>query len=186
MKLGRLLASVVHVEINGVPSIPDTLYGLDCGVPNWQDITGTPDYIGMCGWNLFAAYPVPDGTYSATFDVVRRTPVPTVDTNYVQIGEDQLDAILEYAVHLALFKCGGMEFAATQRLASEFLIQSMTYNNRLSASARYIITPKESGQREKAYRKRRDQSDGLGALPSVTEAQSFVATNAPSKIRNNA
>lgn len=188
VQLTRLLSCVVNCELNGSPTIPDTLYGLDCGVPNWQDITGTPNYIGLCGWNLFAAYPVPDSlaSYSATFDVVRKTPIPTLGGDYVQISEDLIDAVLEYAVHLALFKVGGYEWMSTFKLADEFLLQAITYNQRLSASARYIITSKESSQREKAYRQRRSQSDGLGSMPSIQEAQSFVKTNSPSRVKNNA
>ncbi len=188
VQLAQLLSAVVNSEIEGVPTIPDTIYGLDAGVPDWQNIEGAPNYLGLAGWNLMAVYPVPPtgSTFSATLDVVRKAPIPDLDADYVQIGQEQLDSLVEYAVHLALFKCGGMEFAVTQRLADEFMLQAMTYNQRLSASARYVIAPKESSQREKAYRARRSQSEGLGALPSVQEAQSFSKTNAPTRIRNNA
>lgn len=188
VELARLLSSIVHCELNGVSTIPDTLYSLDCGVPNWQDQTGVPNYIAMAGWNMFGVYPVPDSltAYSATFDVVKKTPIPTADGDYVQISQDLIDAVLEYAVHLALFKVGGYEWASTFKLADEFLLQAITYNQRLSASARYIITPKESGQREKAYRARRQQSDALGAASSVQEAQSFVKARVPTRIKNNA
>jgi hypothetical protein len=183
VQLTRLLSSVIHAEINGLTVIPDTLANLDAAVPDWQNASGSPSHLALAGWNMLACYPVPDGTYSATLDVVRRTPIPANDSVQIQIGREQIDAILDYAEHLALFKCGGYEFEVTSRQAQNFLVQSVTFNQRLSASAKYIFAPKERGQHEKSYRPRREQAEGLGAVPSVEEARSFVPSNAPVRMK---
>ena len=185
VQLARMLPLVVNAEIQGASTIPTTLADLDNAVPNWQNVTGTPSYLALAGWNLLAVYPVADGSgpYSATVDVVRKAPIPTVNSPDVQLGREQLDMILDYAEHLALFKVGGYEFAVTARQADNFLVQSITYNQRLAASARYIIAPKRSSQREKEFVPRRSQSDGLGAMPSIQEAQSFVTANVPERLR---
>lgn len=184
VQLARLLSCVVNIEISGVSKIPETLYGLDAGVPNWQNTSGTTTVIGLAGWNLIGAYPVPNATATVTFDVVRKAPVPTSGATAVQIGQEQLDMLVEYAVNLALFKVGGYELSATQKMADDFLIQAMTYNQRLAASARYIVVAKEASQREKDYRARLQKAEALGALPSAQDAQSFQKPAAPSRIRN--
>lgn len=185
VQLARLMSCIVSAEINGVPTIPDTLYNLDAGVNDWQNNAGTPDLLAVAGLNLVSLYKVPDGVYSVTLDVVRKAPIPTTDATHVQVGREQLDTILDYAEHLALFKIAGSEFNASQAQADRFLLQSITYNQRLSASARYVIAAGATSQREKSYRPRRSQSDGLGAQPSVQESQSFVPGNAPVRMRRS-
>ena len=183
VQLARLLACVVNAEIQGVSSIPTSLYDLDAGVADFQNYTGTPNYPALAGWNMLAISPVPDGVYSITLDVIKNAPVPSAGGDQVQIGREQLDMILDYAEHLALFKVGGYEFAATQRQADNFLLQSITYNQRLSATAKYIFAAKKDSQREKDMRPRRQQSDGLGAMPAVQEASSFVKARVPVRLK---
>lgn len=168
IQLVRMMPFVIHTEINGVPHLPSTLWEVDHYRPNWQNkrgaLTSPQAMLAIEGSNLLWTFPVPDNTYAITLDVVRRTPVPVLDADQIQIGREQLDMILDYAEHLALFKVGGAEFDATQRQAQNFLLQSVTYNQRLSAAARYVIVPKESSQREKQSNPRRKEAIGLGTL----------------------
>ncbi len=136
----------------------------------WQNILGTPTDIAIEGTNLVWLYPVPNDVLSLTFDVVRRTPIPLNDNDLVQIGREQLDMLIDYAEHLALFKVGGAEWMVTQRQADNFLQQSISYNRRISAAARYVITAKDQSQREQSVRPRELVADGLGALPSTQGA----------------
>lgn len=184
VQLTRLLSLVVHSELNGVSTIPDTLFSLDAAVENWQNQTGPPSCLILCGWNLAALYPVPDSSinYSVTLDVIQKAPIPTLNSDFIQLGREQLDSILDYATHLALFKISGPEFTSSQQQADQFLKQCITYNQRLSASARYIITPKESSQRQKDYHPRRSQSESIGTAPSIEQPQSFIAGNAPARL----
>jgi hypothetical protein len=158
---------------------------LDAGAVDWQNGTGTPSYLALAGWSMAALYPVPDAlaSYSLTLDVVRKAPLPVNDAAYVQVGREQIDMILDYAEHLALFKVAGAEWQVTQRQADNFLLQALTYNQRLAASARYVIAPKEDSQRDKFRHPRRQQADGLGALPSIQEKQGYVAGNAPVRLK---
>ena len=184
VELARMLAMVVHAQLNGLPTIPGTLEGLDAGAPNWQDGSGKPTMLALAGWNMMGVYPVADtqGPYSAIFDVVRKAPIPARDVDFVQIGREQVDMIIDYAEHVAMFKVGGAEWMATTQQANNFLLQAVTYNQRLGAAAQYVVIPKDSSQREKDYRPRREQADGLGALPSVTQPQSFVSANMPVRL----
>lgn len=173
VQLARLLPVVLHAEINGVPLIPSTLQEMDASIPNWQNITASgsnpvQDLI-LAAPNLIALSAVPDGVYSVTLDVVRRAPMPANDAAQVQLGREQLDMILDYAEHLAMFKVGGAEWRATERQANNFLLQSVTYNQRLSASARAVFSASEQSERQKQGIPRRVQSwlkqtFGAGAL----------------------
>ena len=162
--LGRLLPVVVHAEINGVPTIPCVLQELESSTPNWENGTSTPADVALAAPNMIAVNPVPDGVYSVVLDVVRRTPTPSIDLDQVQVGREQLEAILDYAEHLALFKVHGAEWMSTRPQAENFLKQAVTYNQRLSASARAALPASMQSEREKAVRPRRVEAPGLGAM----------------------
>lgn len=167
--MARLLPVVIHAELNGVPLLPCTLQELDASEPNWQNVTASSSNavtdVVLASPNLIGLSAVPDTAYSVTLDVVRRAPIPASDYAYVQIGREQMDMILDYAEHLALFKVGGAEWHATERQASNFLIQSLTYNQRLSAAARSALSAAMQSQRQKQGVPRRlDQGQGIGTM----------------------
>lgn len=178
--LARTLPVVIHAELNGVPLIPSTLQEMDAATPGWQNITAGPanpvqDVI-LAAPNLIAVSAIPDQQYSITFDVVRKTPV-YADTDPIQLGREQLNIILDYAEHLALFKVGGAEWHATERQANNFLLQSITYNQRISAAARAVFSATEQSERQKQGVPRRVESwlkktFGTGALKVGDDAGS--------------
>jgi hypothetical protein len=123
-----------------------------------------PIDIALTASNLIALNPVPDGAYSVTMDVVNVN-IPQGDGDQIQLGREQIDMIIDYAEHLALFKVGGAEWHATERQAKNFLIQCITYNQRLSASARASAIASMESYREKMERPRRLMTgSSLGAL----------------------
>ncbi|HZM78501.1 MAG TPA: hypothetical protein VFC19_22470 [Candidatus Limnocylindrales bacterium] len=164
--LARLTPTVLHAELNGLPLIPTSLYELDTAEPNWENEVGVPETIATPGSNILALHPIPDGLYSVTLDVVRRAPVPMIDADTIPVGREQLDAIVDYAEHLALFKSAGAEFMATEKQASNFLRQAVGYNQRIAAQARYVFTARDHSQKEASQRLRRHPGVGLGAAPS--------------------
>lgn len=133
----RTMPMVVGCEVNGVPVLTAPLASLD-GTPNWQTTTGTPRVVALSG-NILAVYPVlpNDGSAgSVTLDVMRNAPIPATDGEYVQLGREQLDAVLGYAEHLALFKQGGANFYFATRLYNDFIGAATVYNERLAAISR--------------------------------------------------
>src|SRR3990167_8647027 len=120
--MGRYLPCVIHAEMQGVSTIPVSLQELDSSEPNWMNSSKEPSDVALAGWNIMAVNPVPDanGPYSVTLDVVRNAPVPSTDSTQVQLGREQLDMILDYAEHLAMFKVGGAEWRATELQARNF------------------------------------------------------------------
>jgi hypothetical protein len=168
VQLARNLPVVLNAELNGVPLIPATLQELDSSTPNWQNIQGTPEDVILAAPNLIGLSKVPDGIYSVTLDVVRRTPMPTGDGAYIQIGREQVDMVLDYAEHLALFKVSGQEWQRTLVQANNFLVQALTFNQRLGATARTIVASAGQSQKQKADLPRRSEStQGAGAMKGV-------------------
>ena len=132
---------VLHADVAGTPIIPDILANQDAAEPGWEGAsTGTPTSMSIAGPNLVAFNPVPSSTVSITLDVVQKAQIPTADGNNTQIGQEQLDGIIDYAEHLASFKIGGAEFKATQRQAENFIKVALQFNRRLGADARLLET----------------------------------------------
>jgi hypothetical protein len=155
--LARMFSSVVVAYINGVETYPETVASLDAYRASWQNGSGKPDTLAMMSWNLMATSPVPDtGPYSIGLDVVRNCPVPVLDTDNVQLGREDLDAILDYAQHLAAFKQGGEEFQGSIQKYKNFVHLAQVRNERLKAAIpfyeplqdRTTIQERESPRRE--------------------------------------
>ena len=172
VQLARLLPVVIHAQFNNTVSatttipatglIPATLQELESSTPNWQNTIGPPEDIILAAPNLIGFNPRVDDAYSISLDVVRKTPMPTSDSYQIQIGREQLDTIIDYAEHLALFKVGGQEWHATERQADNFLIQSITYNQRISAAAHAVFSASEQSQRQKQQTVRRLDTSAYG------------------------
>jgi hypothetical protein len=82
--------------------------------------------------------PDSNGPYSVTASVLQNMPLPTNDSDNVQIGRDDVNAVLDYAQHAAMFKCGGAEFEATFPLFQNFLRHCQIYNRKLQALSMYL------------------------------------------------
>jgi hypothetical protein len=120
-----------QVAINGVYITPQSISDLDSYKPGWQNVSGQPKQLAICGRNLVALSPVPDGSYSIQLDLIRNIPV----SSDVQVGKEDLDIILDYAFHLAMFKCQGLEFEGTYPHLNRFMKQAMLHNDKLKAEA---------------------------------------------------
>lgn len=93
--------------------------------PLWQSVNGAPDTLLTAGQNLVACVPPPDtpgpGAYGITLDVVAHMAVPTAGGDFLQILPDQLDTLLDYAQHLALFKEGPGVLEGSLALLDRFM-----------------------------------------------------------------
>lgn len=135
MRAPALLAA----RINDVPVSVDAIREGDTYRANWQSLAaGTPDSVLYAGLNQVALVPKPDvGPYSVTASVVANMPLPANDGANLQLGRDDVEAVLDYAQHIASFKCGGAEFAGTFPLLQSFLSHSMLFNSKLNAQSLY-------------------------------------------------
>lgn len=131
--------AVMSCRINNLPTPIDSAQNMDNFRSGWQaESAGTPNVIITAGLNLIGLAPKPDaGPYGITLSVVQNAPIPVNDVDLIQVGKDEYDAVLDYAVHLASFKMGGTEFLSTIPLFERFVKQASIYNSKLSEMGEY-------------------------------------------------
>ena len=137
IQIARIHTSVVNTLLNGVQVFTNALNSLDAFLPNWQnDANGPPVDAALASWNMFVVHPAPDsnGPYSVALDVVQNAPVPVLPGDFIQVGREELDVIVDYCVHLADFKEGGGEFLNTTGYYDNMLRLAGVYNERLHAA----------------------------------------------------
>jgi len=172
LELARLAPSAVNGLLSEIQTPLQSIFDFDTFDPLWQTASpgGSPNQIAMCGLNLLAVKPVPDSVapYSCTLDVVENAPVPAspsgavADAFEVQLGREELEAVLGYAQHVASFKMGGSDFQGTSDLFQAFVKSAATYNDRLTATSIYKDVMLDAAHVE-AERRPRRQSDAVGA-----------------------
>jgi len=150
VELARINPTVMLPQLGGVPLWAGSVYELDAFMNNWQSAPGAPQFLGLGGRTIAAVGPVPDGVYGMSVDVVSNIPVPASDADYLQVDEGNLDAVLDYAQHIALFKCGGSEFQTSMKLHQNFVAAASLENSRLRTSA-VFNTPMTSAARSQSY-----------------------------------
>lgn len=137
----KLNPSVLQVQINAVPIFAGSVQELDTYLPTWATPTPTPfsssTFAGMAGRNLLAIGPLLSVICAIDVDLVRNMPVPAIDGDFLQVGREEVDDILDYAQHIATFKSGGQEFLDTVPLRDSFLNKVLLKNSRLRAAAFY-------------------------------------------------
>jgi hypothetical protein len=132
LALVALQPQVLAAEINGVPIIPSSIADIDLGYssPHWQNTTGSPTDLGVLD-NFIALRPVPDGSYSVILGLVANADQPQSDSDYIQVGREDIDAILDGAQALAMFKTSGASYDS-KILAQQMLMAAVRYNSQLS------------------------------------------------------
>jgi hypothetical protein len=127
--------SFLWSTINGKRMTVSSLAQLSAQRPDWEGSSGTPKSIHMLNWNLFAVYPVPDAAYTIEVEVIKKAPVPTADGDFIQVGREHMQAIYDYAQHLAMLKCQGVEFTQTMPLFQSCLDQAKQHMAMLAGSS---------------------------------------------------
>jgi hypothetical protein len=127
--------SVLASDVNNITVGLGSVFDLDSYVPDWQNTLNRqqPTFVGMAGRNLACLGPLPDAVYGVGLWMVVNAPT----TGFIQVNRGSLDAILDYAQHIASFKMGGAEFDGTERLYQNLISSAKNENGRLSAVAFY-------------------------------------------------
>ncbi len=146
--------AIFQAQLQGQPVFVDSLAGFDAFNTGWQQTPGPPTAIAAAGLNLVALGPVPDsaGPYSVVIDVVRNAPLPVSDGDFVQVGREDIDAILGYAVHLAAFKQGASNVGDTIDLYTQFQRHAARFDARINAVSRFLPAVSSQSWKEKAAR----------------------------------
>ncbi len=146
----------------GMPVLPCAVRDADDFDSGWQARPpGLPDMCVVGGLDL-VGFPLanPSLNVSATAVVVANAPVPAVPTSEIQLGRDDLNAVLDYAQHLAMLKRGGAEFAGTVPLLQAFFARASRYNASLRALATKQRPMYDTSRLEDAREPVEDRSDG--------------------------
>ena len=130
----------IQWELQGIPVLPSGILESDVYDPDWHNSSDAPIELLTLGNNLVSTNPIADGIYAITVDAIVNAPVPTADADFLQIGRQDLTAILGYAEHIASFKLGTAEFMATMPLFEDFLRQAVAHNVRIRAINDYVLT----------------------------------------------
>lgn len=125
------------------PLEPTTTFDLDYARSNWEGQSttdtgapGTPAQWAPCGLNRFCIWPADDpGGYDLQIDGVGPAPIPAGDSSYVNLGQEEQAAIVDYALHYLTFKEGGPRFQGSQDAFQRFLTAAASRNARLNAAS---------------------------------------------------
>lgn len=137
VEIAKLHPSVLETQINSVPIESGSLFSLDAFLTNWQNAKEQPQFLGMAGRNLLGLGNTPDAVYGVGLDLVRNMPVPATGADFLQVGRDMVDPILDYAQHLASFKMAGADFSYTMKLYQNFIRAAGEQNSRIRQAAFY-------------------------------------------------
>lgn len=136
----RSAPALLGARINNVPVVVTSVTAGDYYNANWQGQTpGTPRALYYAGLNLIGLGPAPStSAYSVTANVVRNMVLPVLDSDFLQVGRDDLPAVLDESQHIGMFKCGGAEFSETFPLHGNFLRRCTLHNSKLNALSQYL------------------------------------------------
>ena len=163
------ITSGMRLRFNGLPLTCTSLDALDQGQPGWEsettasggNVPTTPQLWAPAGFTMIVIWPADHAGGNALWaDGIAQTPSLTTDGDYVDIGSEDLDAILNYAQHVATFKEGGQEFQATMGQMQGFLQAAGERNAMLKASAKYRKWAGLDDARDRNQRATSDQAVG--------------------------
>lgn len=137
----------MRVTLSGIPLTVTSLTELDLMQPNWRNETiatggivpTTPTLWAPVSLQRIAIWPAMASVVvnGLSVDGVSATPVLVDPADFVDLGQELLDDLLNYCLHLLAFKIGGPTFQATMPLYRQFLIAAAAENGRLKANQKF-------------------------------------------------
>jgi hypothetical protein len=139
MRLLTIAPALLGIRVNNLPLEIDAVTSADQYNPSWQGAAkGTPAQALVASLNLIALTPAADSTTrSVTATVIENAPVPSVPTDPINVTLDIYEALLDEAQHIATFKMGGAEFAATIPMHQRFLSLAALYASRIAEMGQF-------------------------------------------------
>lgn len=143
MQFAKDARSILRLLCNGVPLPIDSITSLDAAKPYWRNHTGKPRTAGVL-YDIVATSPgISDQTYGIAADVVQSAPLPTYNTglvtDYIQMGQEDLEYLTKYVVHYLSFKCGGNEFKSSMAEYDAYLQGISLQGGVNKAKIRYFV-----------------------------------------------
>jgi hypothetical protein len=142
--LGATLIYGARVKVGTMPLTVTSTLELDLGRPTWRsettasggDVATIPILWAPISIQRIAIWPqtAGAGVNNLIVDGVANTPVLVQDGDFLDLGEELLDPLLDYALHVAAFKEGGARWQATLPYFTAFLKLAAQENKLLKAS----------------------------------------------------
>ena len=151
---------LLKARITGVAVDTPSFASADRFSVGWQTDSAAFPQIIVAGVDLYAVSPVPTVATSVLLVVAANAPIPTSDAAFIQVPRDIMDALLDEAQHIAAFKLGGAEFAATMELHQSFLGTVERYNSRIRASGIFPTTLRPPSPKVESQQPRFDVPSG--------------------------
>lgn len=137
------MLSVMRMEFNEIPTNQVSLFEMDWGTPDWQvqkTSAAAPKVLnwfpsGLTEIGIHPADYVNDNDLG--FVGIANPPVLVNGTDKIDLGEEDLKAILDAAQNFALFKIGGGEFQTSMGLLKNFIATAAKRNSRIAATSFY-------------------------------------------------
>ena len=136
---------LLQASINGVMADTPSIYEKDVYSPEWQQGGMYPSLV-QAGIDYIA--PTPGYGQSVTMTLVGNAPLLDVTGTYVQVSRDDWSAVLGMAHHVASFKHGGVDFARTMTLATDFYRAAAAVNKRILSYGPMADLLRTEGQRQ--------------------------------------
>jgi hypothetical protein len=153
-------SALLAVRVNNVAVQIDSVRAADLFNVAWQgQVRSKPKNIYHAGLNLIATSPYPDIGYGITVTAVQNAPLPVNQMDFIQLGRDEMEAVLSYAQHIASFKMGGLEFSSTMPLFKKFLDQAQVYGLKLQEIAEFTQPLYNLSQLEENMNPRMSEAD---------------------------
>lgn len=115
-----------------------SLHQLDELNPAWQaDTAGTLTKVATVGLDNIALNPTLAADTTVIFEIIRKAPILTADDDYVQMGEEDIIAIIDYAHFVCALKEGTSELQTAYPNFQRFLAHAASYNSRLAKLSVY-------------------------------------------------
>jgi hypothetical protein len=141
------LSQATRVLWNAIPLEKCSQADLDYGFPNWRGTTtatlfapARPVYWAPVSLNLLVIYPADAGlNFLNTLEVagVIQTPLLVAAGDFVDLGQEELDVLLGYALHVLSLKVGGQRLVDSYAGWLAFLKAAAAENRQFAASTFY-------------------------------------------------
>lgn len=133
IKLARITNYLRIGYRSSVPSFIDSMQEQDTANPGWVSAApGAPESLTTAR-NILGVNPTPDDVYSLSFQVLPKFPVPVLGTDIIQIGQEWIDIILDYAQHLANLKESANDIQETMGMYENMVKAAAVENDILRA-----------------------------------------------------
>jgi hypothetical protein len=152
VEFAKLSRCVVGALVNGrrVQVIAPTQ--LDRIKPLWMNSPGNPVYCAAYyDMVAFGPIPRPGKTYSATLEVIRSAPIPSALGDYIQVGQDLIPSLIDYAQHYLSLKLGGADFTQTFHTFNSFQTMLSNRNNLLGGRIRHLTEITTASRTDQNY-----------------------------------